>query len=141
MDQALLALMKQLSAEEKLMFQSDYEDQKKSTVLAVVLALLLGGFGAHWFYLGRTGRALTYLLLHILGGVLTVLLIGYVVLAAVWIACLIDAVFMGGTSSAIAAPPLAPSALPALNPNQPTHSIAVPMKVIVRLCGGIGVFG
>ena len=36
MDQALLALMKQLSAEEKLMFQSDYEDQKKSTVLAVV---------------------------------------------------------------------------------------------------------
>ena len=41
MDQALLALMKQLSAEEKLMFQSDYEDQKKSTVLAVVLALLV----------------------------------------------------------------------------------------------------
>ena len=101
MDQALLALMKQLSAEEKLMFQSDYEDQKKSTVLAVVLALLLGGFGAHWFYLGRTGRALTYLLLNILGGVLTVLLIGYVVLAAVWIACLIDAVVMGGTLSAI----------------------------------------
>ena len=101
MDQALLALMKQLSAEEKLMFQSDYEDQKKSTVLAVVLALLLGGFGAHWFYLGRTGRALTYLLLNILGGVLTVLLIGYVLLAAVWIACLIDAVSMGGTISAM----------------------------------------
>ena len=51
--------------------------------------------------MGRTGRALTYLLLNILGGVLTVLLIGYVVLAAVWIACLIDAVFMGGTISAI----------------------------------------
>ena len=32
---------------------------------------------------------------------LTVLLIGYVVLAAVWIACLIDAVFMGSTISAI----------------------------------------
>ena len=30
--------------------------------------------------------------------VLTVLLIGYVLLAAVWIACLIDAVFMGGTT-------------------------------------------
>ena len=101
MDQALLALMKQLSAEEKLMFQSDYEDQKKSTVLAVVLALLLGGFGAHWFYLGRTGRALTYLLVNILGGVLTVLLIGYVLLAAVWIACLSDAVFMGGTISSM----------------------------------------
>ena len=83
------------------MFQSDYEDQRKSTVLAVVLALLLGGFGAHWFYLGRTGRALTYLLVNILGGVLTVLLIGYVLLAAVWIACLIDAVFMGGSIGAM----------------------------------------
>ena len=43
------------------------------------------------------------------------------------------------TTSAIAAPPFAPSALPALKPNQPTQSMAVPMNVIVRLCGGIGV--
>src|SRR5688572_15533470 len=30
------------------------------------------------------------------------------------------------------------TALPALNPNQPTHSRAAPMVVYVRLCGGIG---
>src|SRR5687768_9272482 len=30
------------------------------------------------------------------------------------------------------------SSLPALNPNQPTHNIAAPSVVYVRLCGGIG---
>ena len=37
-----------------------------------------------------------------------------------------------------AAMPLAPSAEPALNPNQPNHRIPVPIIVSGRLCGGIG---
>ena len=41
------------------------------------------------------------------------------------------------TTSAMAASPLAPSALPALKPNQPTQSMAVPAKVSVRLWGGM----
>ena len=45
------------------------------------------------------------------------------------------------TTSAIAALPLAPSALPALKPNQPTQSMPVPATVSVRLWGGIGVVG
>src|SRR5438552_14504883 len=36
---------------------------------------------------------------------------------------------------ALTARPLASSALPALNPNQPTHSSEAPMTVIGRLCG------
>src|SRR2546421_12867316 len=40
---------------------------------------------------------------------------------------------------ALTARPLASSALPALNPNQPTHSSEAPMTVIGRLCGWIGV--
>src|SRR5215470_13662194 len=32
-------------------------------------------------------------------------------------------------------------ALPALNPNQPTHNMQAPMKLRTRLCGGIGCFG
>ena len=46
-------------------------------------------------------------------------------------------------SSSIAMPaePLAASALPALKPNQPTHSMPAPVTVIVRLCGGIAVCG
>src|SRR5262252_4289092 len=35
----------------------------------------------------------------------------------------------------------AASALPALNPNQPTHSRHAPMKLSTRLCGGIGCLG
>ena len=45
------------------------------------------------------------------------------------------------TTTAIAAWPLAAKALPPLNPNQPTHSMAVPMRFMVILCGGIGVSG
>jgi len=35
---------------------------RKSRVIAIVLALLLGGIGAHKFYLGRIGMGILYLL-------------------------------------------------------------------------------
>ena len=35
----------------------------------------------------------------------------------------------------------AASALPALKPNQPTHSRQAPMKLSTRLCGGMGSLG
>ena len=41
-------------------------------------------------------------------------------------------------AKALAAKPLALRALPALKPNQPTHSSTAPIIVYVRLCGGIG---
>ena len=41
------------------------------------------------------------------------------------------------TSMAIAAASVAPSAEPALKPNQPTHSMPAPVTVMVRLCGGM----
>src|SRR5499433_3733934 len=40
--------------------------------------------------------------------------------------------------NALAARPLASSALPALNPNQPIHSKEAPITVIGRLCGCMG---
>src|SRR5262249_38765597 len=40
--------------------------------------------------------------------------------------------------NALDAKPFAPSADPALNPNQPTHSIAAPTTAKGRLCGAIG---
>src|SRR5262245_800256 len=40
--------------------------------------------------------------------------------------------------NACAARPLAASALPALNPNQPNHRRLAPMTVKGRLCGGMG---
>ena len=48
------------------------------------------------------------------------------------------AVAMCVLAKAITARPLACRAEPALNPNQPTHRSDAPIKVSVRLCGGIG---
>lgn len=39
-----------------------YPRERKSRGVAIVLALLLGGIGAHKFYLGRAGWGLLYLL-------------------------------------------------------------------------------
>src|SRR5256885_614478 len=41
-------------------------------------------------------------------------------------------------TNAETASPFAASALPALNPNHPTHSSPAPVMVSGRLCGGIG---
>src|SRR5947207_4928245 len=43
--------------------------------------------------------------------------------------------------NALVARELAANALPALNPNQPTHSRQAPMKLSTKLCGGIGCLG
>jgi hypothetical protein len=42
------------------------------------------------------------------------------------------------TNMAMPAVPSAASSDPALNPNQPTHSIEAPMTVNGTLCGGVG---
>src|SRR5208337_734583 len=44
-------------------------------------------------------------------------------------------------TNALVAKVPADSALPALNPNHPTHSKQAPMKLKTTLCGGIGCFG
>src|SRR5690349_14044694 len=44
------------------------------------------------------------------------------------------------TNALVASEP-ADSALPALNPNQPTHSRHAPIKLSTSECGGIGCFG
>ncbi len=43
------------------MFHMQYESVRRDEVVGVLLALLLGGFGAHHFYLGRTGWGIFYL--------------------------------------------------------------------------------
>src|ERR1700732_5269905 len=44
-------------------------------------------------------------------------------------------------TNALDANPFEASALPALNPNHPTHNKQAPIKLSTRLCGGIGCFG
>jgi len=43
-------------------FYQQYESVRRDEVVGVLLALFLGGFGAHHFYLRRTGLGILYLL-------------------------------------------------------------------------------
>jgi TM2 domain-containing membrane protein YozV len=45
----------------QILFQQQYEAVRRDEVVGVLLALLLGCFGAHHFYLGRTGLGILYL--------------------------------------------------------------------------------
>src|SRR5512137_1979060 len=51
------------------------------------------------------------------------------------------AVAMVVVMKALAAMPSAATALPALKPYQPTHSMPVPIEQSTMLCGGMGSFG
>ena len=59
----------------------------KSLALAYVLWFFLGGLGVHRFYLGRTGTGIAQLMMALIGGVLTLILIGWFILAieGIWL--------------------------------------------------------
>jgi TM2 domain-containing membrane protein YozV len=46
---------------QQVIFQQQYEAVRKDELIAVLLALFLGGFGAHHFYMGRVGLGVLYL--------------------------------------------------------------------------------
>lgn len=62
MDIQVLAITKELDAEEKIQFQIVYANENKSVSTGVLLALFLGGLGIHKFYLGQSGWGVLYLL-------------------------------------------------------------------------------
>jgi TM2 domain-containing membrane protein YozV len=64
----------------------------KSKIVAGLLALFLGSFGIHWFYLGVKNKALTYLGMGIGGIVLSLVFVGLILLVIVGILALIDAI-------------------------------------------------
>lgn len=97
MDYSLLMLQKQLSNEERLMFQSQYDDEKKTVSVGVLLALLLGGTGAHWFYLGNQNKGILYLCMGVGGLALSFLVLPAFACIAVGVMSIIDAVNMGDT--------------------------------------------
>ena len=45
----------------EIVFQQQYESVRRDEVVGVLLALFLGCFGVHHFYLGRTGLGILYL--------------------------------------------------------------------------------
>ena len=62
MDLRIIELQKQLSENEKNTFNYKFERQKKTVSSGVLLALFLGGFGIHKFWLGEIVLGVLYLL-------------------------------------------------------------------------------
>jgi TM2 domain-containing membrane protein YozV len=58
-----LMLMREMTDSQRMMFQSQMASVRKDKTTAILLALLLGGLGAHHFYLGNTTRGVVYILL------------------------------------------------------------------------------
>jgi TM2 domain-containing membrane protein YozV len=55
-------MMNQLPQDKQMMFMMQYNGIKKNSTTAVLLAIFLGGLGAHKFYLNQVGLGVLYLL-------------------------------------------------------------------------------
>lgn len=64
--------------------------------IAYVLALFLGGFGAHQFYLRNTGSGVTQLLLTLVGALTAWLYVGLLLLFAVFVWVVVDLFLIPG---------------------------------------------
>jgi TM2 domain-containing membrane protein YozV len=57
-----LELLKNMTQEQRMFFQAEFNSARKSPTTALLLGLFLGGFGAHHFYLGKVSRGMLYAL-------------------------------------------------------------------------------
>jgi len=73
-----------------------YDALKKSNGVAYVLWFFFSIFGAHRFYTGRNGSAITMLILSLLSVPLMFVLIGFVTLGIVGIWAFVDAFLIPG---------------------------------------------
>ena len=92
MDLALISYAKsELSQDELRQFMMLMPSRQKNTSTGILLALLLGGFGAHKFYFNKPGEGVAYLLCGTIGWFIVIppIIIG--------IACIVDACQMSNT--------------------------------------------
>lgn len=79
-----------LTTQQHMLIEQRITNDAKSPVVAYLLLIFLGFFGAHRFYLGKTGTAITMLILSVLGFLSVVVMVGVFLLAAVGIWCIVD---------------------------------------------------
>lgn len=75
-------------------FNNGSETKVKSKMVAGLLAIFLGTFGVHNFYLGYTTKAIIQLVVTIVGIVLSCFIIGVFVVFGVWIWAIVEAVMI-----------------------------------------------
>ncbi len=60
-DTYALQLQSMMTDQQRLAFQGEYFARRKDPVIGILLAVFLGSFGAHRFYLGQNGIAIIYI--------------------------------------------------------------------------------
>ena len=54
--------MQEMTEQQRLLFMTRYNAEKKDVLAGVLLCFFLGGFGAHRFYMGQIGLGVLYLI-------------------------------------------------------------------------------
>ena len=85
-----------LSTQEQILIEQRVTNDSKSIGAAYLLWLFFGGFGAHRFYLGRTGSGFAMLALTIVGAVTLLVGVGAILLLVVGTWALVDAFLIPG---------------------------------------------
>ncbi len=91
-----LQLKQELDARQLAIVQSEFENQKKSMVVAYLLWFFLGGLGGHRFYVGKPVSALMMTGLWVLGFITVWIFIGYFFFFIVYVWVFIDAFLLHG---------------------------------------------
>lgn len=85
-----------LDTQQRILIEQRVTNDTRSPVIAYFLLVFLGGFGAHRFYLGKTGTAVAMLILWVLGWMTLILGVGLIMLAAVGIWAFVDLFLIPG---------------------------------------------
>jgi TM2 domain-containing membrane protein YozV len=67
MTQPIVLNLPPMDEQQRAAFYASYQVSAKSEVVGVLLAVFLGGFGAHHFYLRRTGLGILYAIFSVTG--------------------------------------------------------------------------
>lgn len=85
-----------LSTQQQMLIEQRVTNEAKSTGAAYLIWLFLGMLGGHRFYLGRTGSAVTQLLMFIIGWVTAIIGVGLFILGILGLWVLVDAFLIPG---------------------------------------------
>lgn len=82
--------------QKQMLIEQRITNEKKSTAVAYILLIFLGGLGIHRFYLGRTGSASAMLVLWVLGIMTLFIGVGVILLVIVGIWAFVDLFLIPG---------------------------------------------
>ena len=85
-----------LTTEQQMLVEQRLNNDKKSAAVAYALWFFLSGFGAHRFYLGKTGSAIAQLILFWGGWILSIVAVGFILLLVWLIWVIVDAFLIPG---------------------------------------------